>query len=274
VEFDRRGLYVVAVALVISMMSIAYAGYLGAESRKATANSRSAVFQSPSAPPLATAAPSPGASPSPGPSPSPSASPRTIAFLGDGWTLGAGTTCGPGCGFAELAAANLGMKANEDAVAGTGYSNGGGSTIPGPDTFAARLAHFESFKPDVAVIAGGQNDATFVQPNVQRSANALLARLKQDLPQTSVVVVGPFATRGQPSAQLLATRDVIAAAAKANGVTFIDPIAEHWIVGVQNQPGSGNAPQYIGADGVNPNADGYKYLADRLVADLRQLKVV
>jgi lysophospholipase L1-like esterase len=60
--------------------------------------------------------------------------------------------------------------------------------------------------------------------------------------------------------------------ANSNGVLFIDPIAEQWITGVQNQPGSGNAPQYIAADGLNPTAEGHKHLADRLVADLRRLR--
>jgi len=196
-----------------------------------------------------------------------------MAFLGDGWTAGAGTTCGPPCGFAEMTATQMGMKPAEDAVAGTGFSNGGGSTIPGPDTFAARLARFEALKPDFAILAGGQADSAFVQPNVQRAATALIGKMRQELPMTYILVIGPFATSGQPSAQLLATRDVIAAAAKANGVSFVDPIAEQWITGVQSQPASGNAAQYISADGANPTPEGHKYLAQRLVADLRQLKV-
>ena len=272
-DFDRRGLYVVAMALVISLSAIGYAGYVGDQARRASGPRVTvATLVSPS--PTTDATASPAASAPLSPSATPATSTKTIAFLGDGWTLGAGTTCGPGCAFAELAAGQLGMKANVDAVAGTGYSNGGGATIPGPDTFAARLAHFESFKADIMIVAGGQNDASFVQANVQRSANGLLARLHQDLPQASVVVIGPFSTSGQASSSLLATRDVIAAAARANGVTFIDPIAEQWITGVQSQPASGNAAQYIGSNGADPTVDGYKYLADRLVADLKQLKLV
>jgi lysophospholipase L1-like esterase len=260
-DFDRRGLFAVGIALVFALGAIAYAGYLGSQAPVSGGRSQVAAIQSPAA------------SPSPSLSPSPSPTVRSIAFLGDSWTLGAGTTCGARCGFAEIAASQLGMMASEDAVAGTGYANGGGTSIPGPDPFGARVAHFESLKPDIAVIAGGQSDSVFLPAAVQKAATPLIAKLRQDLPHTSIMVIGPFSASGQPSPQLLATRNAIQAAAKANSVAFIDPIAEKWITGSHNQPASGNAPQYIGPDGLNPSIDGYKYLADRLVADLKQLKL-
>ncbi|MGI8610430.1 MAG: SGNH/GDSL hydrolase family protein [Candidatus Dormibacteria bacterium] len=261
--FDRRGLFAIGVALVFAIGAVVYAGYLGSQAPR-VGNSAALPVRTLESP----------AVPTPSPSPSSLLSGKSIAFLGDGWAIGAGTNCGEPCGYADLAASQLEMKVNVDGIAGTGYSNGGGTSVPGPNPFSTRLTHFESFKPDIAVLAGGQADAAFVQTNVQQAASALMATLKQDMPATRIVVLGPFAPSGQPSAQLLSTRDSIQAAAKSTGLTFIDPLAEQWITGTQGKVGSGNAPQYIAADGQNPTVDGHKYLADRLVADLKQVGIV
>ena len=250
-EIDRRGLFAVGIALLMSISAIAYAGYLGSQARKAGATV-----------PIIAISPTPTilASPSPSPSAAPSPSPpmRTMAFLGDSWTLGDS--------FAAATAAQVGMTYRADAVAGTGYANGGGPTTPGPDPFSSRTTRFEAFSPDVAVIAGGQSDSTWNSTTVEKDATGLLAKLKQDLSHATIVVVGPFSSSGQPAPTLLATRDAISNAAKASGLALIDPIAEQWVT-------NANAAQYVGPDG-NPTAEGHKYLASRLVADLRQLKLV
>lgn len=253
-EIDRRGLFAVGVALLMSISTIAYAGYLGSQSRLANAPASLIPAPSPSASPLIT------------PSPAASQPARSIAFLGDSWTLGEGTDCTTKCSFAALTASQVGMTLKADAVAGTGYANGGGPTTPGPDPFGSRAGRFEALAPDVAIIAGGQSDSSWNPTTVQKAAGALMAKLKQDLPRATIVVVGPFSA-GQPSPTLLATRDAILAAAKATGLFFVDPIADQWITGA-------TAAQYIGPDGQNPNAAGHKYLADRLVAALKQLKAV
>jgi len=271
-EIDRRGLVVVAVALLCSLAAITYAGYANSRARHSAAPGSTAAVLG-SSTPAVTGAQSPLPSAAPSAQPSPSAPTRAIGFLGDGWMLGAGTPCGAPCGFAELAAKELGLRPVEDAIAGTGYSNGGGSTIPGPDPFGSRLAHFESLKPDIVVIAGGQADAPFTQANIKASTTALFNRIKQDLRGTPVVVIGPFSATGPASAEALSARDTIQAAATAAGFLFVDPIDEQWITGSQNAPGSGNAPQYISGNGLDPTPEGHKYLAGRLSAALRKLKV-
>ena len=75
---------------------------------------------------------------------------------------------------------------------------------------------------------------------------------------------------GSPDPAALEIRDALAVTARAQRVPFIDPLAGHWITGDRRSK-TGNAADYIERDGVHPTDAGHRYLAGRLMADLRRI---
>jgi lysophospholipase L1-like esterase len=77
---------------------------------------------------------------------------------------------------------------------------------------------------------------------------------------------------GDPVPAVEVVRDALAGVAVERHIPFVDPLRERWITG-DRRLGTGNAPAYILPDRVHPNPAGARYIASRLVADLRQLRL-
>jgi phospholipase/lecithinase/hemolysin len=75
---------------------------------------------------------------------------------------------------------------------------------------------------------------------------------------------------GDPPPQALSIRDAIQSASTVAQVPFIDPLQEKWITGSVRH-GTGNAPEYIRADGIHPTGAGSRYLGSRFVSALQRL---
>jgi lysophospholipase L1-like esterase len=124
--------------------------------------------------------------------------------------------------------------------------------------------------PALLVVSGGHNDHHFPPPQVAAAARDLLERAAKRWPSTRIVLVGPLWGNQSPPARALAVRDALRQVAGQAGVPFIDPIAERWITG-DRRLGAGNAVRYISPDGTHPTPEGHRYLAARLVTDLKRL---
>lgn len=106
---------------------------------------------------------------------------------------------------------------------------------------------------DLLIIFAGRNDRAGYQP-VHDAALADFQRAKEIAPNTAMLVVGPLWPQPTPApGPMRETRDAVRDAATEVGARFVDPIAERWFV---------DTPELIGTDGVHPNDEGQKRLAE------------
>ncbi|XRQ04129.1 SGNH/GDSL hydrolase family protein [Actinomadura welshii] len=191
--------------------------------------------------------------------------PSVVMFLGDSYTVGDGRPR-PETTYASATARLLGWQVVVGGRSGTGF------VVKRRDAF---LGLFESQlgwrpAPDMLIVSGGHNDFRIPAPQVAAAAHLLLERARQRWPRTHIVLMGPIWGTGTPPQGAIAVRDALRNLAGQLGVPFVDPIGERWITG-DPRTGAGNAPQYIKLDRTHPNDAGHRYLATRLVADLRRL---
>lgn len=193
--------------------------------------------------------------------------PSVVAFLGDSYTAGIGTTTKDQT-YAAFTAQELGWQVIVAGQAGTGLLAPGHDDNTFERLYEKQLAWRPA--PDMVVIAGGHNDWPYPPQLEQTAATKLMGRLRQRWPSTHLVMVGPMWGSADPRTEALSIRDALKSAAKEESVPFIDPLAEHWVTGSRDS-GTGNAPTYILGDDTHPNRAGHWYFADRLAADLRKL---
>lgn len=81
---------------------------------------------------------------------------------------------------------------------------------------------------DAVVVQGGAADAELEPQVLDLLAQQLVDRLRKKVsPSTAIVLIGPL-PGSLPEEQLLRVRDVLAGAARAKSVTFVDPVAQGW----------------------------------------------
>ncbi|MEU5884654.1 SGNH/GDSL hydrolase family protein [Spirillospora sp. NPDC047279] len=196
-----------------------------------------------------------------------------VMVLGDSYTVGEKGSQ-PEATYAPAAARLLGWQVVAAGKAGTGYVATGSRRygLPGPgQTF---LALFESQlgwrpAPDLLILSGGHNDRRYPTAQTAQGARDLLARARQRWPGTKILMIGPMWGNDTPPVTTLAVRDTLRAVAQEQKVPFVDPIGERWITG-NRAAGTGNASSYIRPDGVHPTVEGHRYVASRLVDDIRR----
>lgn len=214
-------------------------------------------------------------------------------------------------GLYWAAAARLGIPHLDiDAWGGTGYARvqANRQTEDPAYTFVGRLERAITLQPDLFITAGSLNDninraATDVDGNIiyatpddayrgfVNAVSAYYTRLRQALPDTVIVALGPWAPRQFiPTEPLAATkaqviRDTVA---RLPGPwIFVDnlqggwinsagesaPPSGPWLTGtgtIADPKGDGNADLYIAQDGAHLSRDGVEYFAGLLADNLRQ----
>jgi len=190
-----------------------------------------------------------------------------VMFLGDSYTTG-GTETLPERAYAAGTARDLGWQVIIGGLGGTGFVAPGGTHEPFDVLFERQLAWRPM--PDMVIVAGGHNDRQYAPSRVAAAAEALFAKIRQLWPGTRLLLIGPMWGNGAPDPAVLEIRDALGVVARTLKIPFIDPLGGKWITG-DRASHAGNAGQYIQRDGVHPNIDGHKYLAVRLVAELRRL---
>lgn len=179
----------------------------------------------------------------------------TAAFIGDSFTVGAKA------GSPEANYANVVCKIKKwvcilNGEGSTGFVNPGGHK-DGKDIYSKRIPKvLQGVLPSVVVVQGGINDpgTETVQPAVQD----MIVKLKKELPDAKIVIVGPIQPPRRSPQVIELNRQAMKAAAAAENVQFVDPIGERWLTD----------PSLISDDGIHPNTDGYRIFAERLAADI------
>lgn len=121
-------------------------------------------------------------------------------------------------------------------------------------TFVARAPHVEP-ESRAVIFFGGANDASAKQSRVYDSALVSVREAKAAAKRASVAIVGPVHTSTELPADLTAVRNTLKRAAKAAGVPFIDPIAQHWVDGKKG---------VFQKDGISLTEDGQQLVAARM----------
>jgi lysophospholipase L1-like esterase len=182
--------------------------------------------------------------------------PTIAVFLGDSYTTGwNGAGIGED-GWPAIVASAEGWTAVNLAVAGTGFINPGWTGQPVRTRLAAAIAA----GPSVVVVAAGHNDRRYGAAAPSREADAVLSRLRAELPRSAIVVVGPIWQSGRVPASLRQLRDHLRETAARVDAVFIDPIAEGWF--------AGSAERLISGDGIHPTNPGHRRMAELVLATL------
>lgn len=130
--------------------------------------------------------------------------------------------------------------------------------------------------PDVLILAYGINDRTTWLTDsaaVLAAATTVYNAVVAGLPDTEIIVVGPWSPKGEgfiPDG-LVAMDAALQELAEGHGWRYISPIQEGWITGngtTAAPTGNGNADLYITSDGSHPSDAGHEYLAWRLAGHL------
>lgn len=189
-----------------------------------------------------------------------------VMVLGDSYTAGIDGTP-PEATYVAEAARRLGWQIIISGYRGTGFVAKGRVGKAFATLYEAELAWRPT--PDMVMVSGGHNDYSYDPRLVGAAARRLLTAVQQRWPDTQLILTGPM-WGGDPTPAALRVRNALKQVATELGIPFIDPLAERWITGNVRRR-TGTAARYIRPDGVHPNAAGNRYLAGRLVADLRRL---
>jgi hypothetical protein len=198
------------------------------------------------------AAPSPASVPVERLLPAATGSPDVTAlFVGDGYTAQfPGVPKSPS--FATQACVTLKLVCNLDGQDLTGYQADGHGAAPGFMPYPSRLAvDAGKYTADLVVISGGREDLAGAGDE-EAIVQAYLGSVRQAYPAAKIVVLEPFWSSFQPPDPILELRREVRRAAGANDVLYLR--TSGWL-----------SEDGIDKDGVHPNAEGHRELAEHLV---------
>ncbi len=187
----------------------------------------------------------------------------TILVFGDSWTYGSAAS-EPTLGYAYLLADLLHGRTIVDGVRGSGYLKPG---LDGPD-YGERIAALDpALSPDLVIIQGSINDRTLGETGYREAVSSAWDAMAATYPEARIVILGPAPHElpvGAGTARI--DRDLSALAA-ARGWWYVSPVAEDWIT-------TANYSEVIDVDlgRRHPSTVGHRYLAERLAADLEELR--
>jgi acyl-CoA thioesterase I len=181
------------------------------------------------------------------------AQPEPIAVIGDSYTTGSPADSGPPALWPALLTGDD-FTVTAYAWSGTGYASTW-ETPEGPSNYVTRVDQMPGAGIDTVLFFGSINDGFFGYDTTRGGADEAFAKALAKWPDATILVVGPASPIWPVPGGYLAARDATRDAARAAGLTFIDPIDDGWFEGM---------PELIGVDGIHPNDQGHAYLAERL----------
>jgi lysophospholipase L1-like esterase len=179
-----------------------------------------------------------------------------VAVIGDSYTTGTdeggqGSKTWTSRAWQQLARQGFQITPDVAAEGGAGYGMPGnrGNVFAGLATRVVR--------PDDALVVfyGSRNDQPVDPAMMSGDIHDALEVARRVAPKAQLLVIGPPWPTADVPPVVTTIRDVLASEARAEGATFVDPIAERWFVG---------SPELIGPDGVHPTDAGHAYMANKI----------
>ena len=199
-----------------------------------------------------------GSAPPPGPAGGPGGGGTTVAFYGDSYTLGTGASH-PAKRWSSIVSAERGWNEVNPSANGLGFV-ANRDLLLGPDLVEQVIAA----KPDIVFVTMGLND-NFLMPDraddIRAAISEDLTALDSALPEARLIVVEPFWYTEERPDSVERIIGWVKAAAERVDADYI-PGASHWIAG---------HPEWLAVDGLHPNDDGYRAMAERMDAELTKL---
>ncbi|MDQ1547020.1 MAG: hypothetical protein QOH69_1924 [Actinomycetota bacterium] len=183
-----------------------------------------------------------------------------VAFYGDSYTLGVGATS-PVRRWSTIVCAARGWREFNPSVNGLGFvrnrTNFGDGDLP---------SQIVASRPDIVFVAMGLNDNFGFATDSDRirvQVSTDLEYLRLALPMARFIVVEPFwYTDDRPDSLSVITGWIKAAAEFIDADYIIG--ASHWLE---------HHPEWMAADGLHPNVDGYARMAELMDVALAALRL-
>ena len=180
-----------------------------------------------------------------------------VAFYGDSYTLGTGAT-DPSERWSTRICTDRDWAEFNPSVNGLGFVNNRDLL---DDDLVPRIVDAD---PSIVIVTMGLND-NFSMPSraadIEAAITDDLTTFAEKLPDARLIVVEPFWYTEERPASVDTIIGWVQDAAAQVGADYI-PGASHWIDG---------HPDWMAADGIHPNDDGYAAIAERMDEELATL---
>ncbi|SKC46834.1 SGNH/GDSL hydrolase family protein [Plantibacter cousiniae (nom. nud.)] len=183
-----------------------------------------------------------------------------VAFYGDSYTLGTGAS-DPANRWSTVVSEERGWREFNPSVNGLGFVNNRDRFGDGSGDLPSLII---AEQPDIVFVTMGLNDAFSFDDAADRIREQIttdLQRLRDALPEARFIVVEPFWYTDERPQSIETIIGWVADAAREIDADTI-PGASHWIEG---------HPEWMAADGLHPNDEGYAEMARRMDAELERL---
>jgi lysophospholipase L1-like esterase len=183
-----------------------------------------------------------------------------VAFYGDSYTLGTGASS-PDKRWSTIVSRERNWNEFNPSVNGLGFITNRADSGEGSGDLPSLVIESD---PEIVVVTMGLNDNfsyDFAATEIREQISVDLDRLKTALPDARFIVVEPFWYTDERPSSVGVISGWVQDAASAIGADYI-PGASHWIEG---------HPEWMAADGLHPNDEGYAAMAERMDAELTKL---
>ncbi|ROR80792.1 Lysophospholipase L1 [Plantibacter flavus] len=183
-----------------------------------------------------------------------------VAFYGDSYTLGTGAS-DPADRWSTVVSEERGWREFNPSVNGLGFVNHRDRFGDGSGDLPSLII---AEQPDIVFVTMGLNDAFSFDDAADRIHEQIttdLQRLRDALPEARFIVVEPFWYTDERPQSIETIIGWVADAAQEIDADTI-PGASHWIEG---------HPEWMAADGLHPNDEGYAEMARRMDTELERL---
>lgn len=184
-----------------------------------------------------------------------------VAVIGDSYTTGT-TEGGQGAKAWTARAWQVLARQGVQVAADVASEGRAGYGVRGDHNSLFQDLTARAVKPDdvLVVFFGSRNDQGVDPVVLSDMANDNFDLARRTAPAARLLVIGPPWPTADVPESVSRIRDILNAAARAVGATFVDPLADGWFVG---------RPELIGEDGVHPTDAGHAYMADKIAPLIR-----
>ncbi|MBB3676962.1 SGNH/GDSL hydrolase family protein [Modestobacter versicolor] len=203
----------------------------------------------------------------PSPSEEAGAAPAVAAFIGDSYTVGAGTEA-PEQSFTARVAAHEGWREANLGRGGTGYVTAlegdvaqAACSLDRCPTYTEMIDDAVAVAPDVVVVSGGRNEVDVADDaDYADGVAAFFRTLREQLPAARIIAISPLWSDGAPPDELALVAEAVRVGVTGAGGSYLDvgqPLQEH--------------PEWVIDDGIHPDPTGHAAIADAVNARLDAL---